>query len=84
MASILIKPVTTKTSGGFPATISSINPTNSDFLEGTIQTPKAGLKEVRWDRYGRCRDHDVIYNLDKETNEMYDLIDTAKCLGTTF
>lgn len=83
MASIIIKSINTTTSGGFNATISSINPTDSDCLEGTVQTPGAGLKEVRWDLSGICRDNPDSLNLDMRNNETHDLRETAKRLGTT-
>lgn len=83
MVSIIIKTIETKTSGGFNATISSIDPTNSDCLEGTVQTPGAGLKEVRWDLCGFCRDNPGDLNLDMRKNEMHDLRETATRLGAT-
>lgn len=83
MANIIIEPINTTTSGGFKATISSINPTNSDCFEGTVQTLGAGLKYVRWDLSGICRDNHDSLNLVMRNNETYDLRETAKRLGTT-
>lgn len=81
MASIIIKTINTTTIGGFNATVSSIDPTDSDCLEGTVQTPGAGLKEVRWDLNGICRDNHDSLNLDMRNNETHDLLETAKRLG---
>jgi hypothetical protein len=83
MASIQIKPVSTKTTGGFAATIDSIDPTNSDCLEGTVVTPGAGQIPVLWDLSGIARDKTPSCNLDMRNNETADLRDTAKKLGAT-
>jgi hypothetical protein len=84
MASIVIKAVTTQTRGGFDATITSIDPTNTDCLEGTVKTPAAGLREVRWNLGGICRDNHEDLNLDMRNNETHNLRATAERIGATF
>lgn len=83
MANIIIKTVNTKTSGGFDAQIISINPTTSDCLEGTVQSPGMGVKTVHWDLGGRCRDHHDSLNLDMRNDEMRDVRETAIRLGAS-
>lgn len=81
MATVIIEPVHTKTTNGYPATIRGIDPTDMDCLIGEITTPGMGQMSVRWDLGGLCRDHDPSCNLDMKDNENFDLRETAKRLG---
>lgn len=81
MAIITINPVTTKTTKGFAATVTGIDPTNCDCLIGEIVTPGKGLIEVRWSLGGICRDTHESCNLDMRENENSNLRDTALRLG---
>lgn len=80
MIEIPIKQVATKTVGGFDATIDALSPTSTDCIVGTLKTAN-GVKEVSWDKYGRCRDNHTDCNLDMEVNEHFDVASVASALN---
>jgi len=81
MATILIAPVVTQTTGGYPAQVAGIDPTNHDCLVGTIDTHGMGRVDARWNDAGICRDKSESCNLDMRTPELADVVQTAKKLG---
>jgi hypothetical protein len=81
MTMIMIQPVSTKTSGGFDATITGIDPLNTDCLVGSIITPGAGHRDVSWNLGGICRDNQDSCNLDMRNNETRDVRETAIRIG---
>lgn len=80
MATLVIEPVVLKTSGNFTATITGINPANSDCLSGTVDAPTGKLR-VRWSLSGICRDNPSEFNFDTRTDEFQDLAETARAMG---
>jgi hypothetical protein len=81
MATVLIAHVATQTTGGYPAQVTGIDPTDHDCLVGTIYTPGAGEVDARWNNVGICRGKTDGCNLDVNTSDMTDVIKTAKKLG---
>jgi hypothetical protein len=81
MATVLIAPVTTQTSGGYPAEVTGIGPTDYDCLIGTIDTPGLGKIPARWNTVGICRGQTPQCNLDVRTPIVADVVQTAKKLG---
>lgn len=81
MATITIEPIPTKTTGGYDAKITGIDPTSHDCLKGTIDTPGAGTIKGNWNLGGTCRDSDPKCNLDPRQDEVADAMNTAKELG---
>ncbi|MGA8864003.1 MAG: hypothetical protein WB444_09350 [Gallionella sp.] len=77
MPTFKIEPISTKTDGGYDATITGIETGTTDFINGTIQAP-AGQLNVSWDEGGICRDKDQSCNLDPRSDEYKELIKAAK------
>lgn len=78
MAHLKIEPVRLKTSGGYDVEIYGIDPASSDCLIGEIKTQYGG--PAMWDIHGRCRDHDVVCNLDVRSDEFVELERLARAL----
>lgn len=81
MATIKIDPIPCKTTGGFDAEITGIDPTDHDCLKGTINTPGAGTINGKWNLGGTCRDNDSKCDLDPRQDEVADAIGTARKVG---
>lgn len=80
MAVVLITPVSTTTRGEYDAKITGIDPTDTDCLHGTVDV-KHGSKNRKWNDVGICRDSPEELNLDPNTQEVGDVIETAKKLS---
>ncbi|MQX38624.1 hypothetical protein [Roseospira navarrensis] len=81
MATLKIETVKTKTKGGYDAEITGIDPTDTDCLRGTINTPAKGMENGKWNLGGICRDKADECNIIPNSEEITDVIDTAKRLG---
>jgi hypothetical protein len=80
MATIKIDPIYITTVGGFHAMINGVDPTDGDFLIGTVETPDQLNIKVRWDSSGFCRDSDPKCNISPNNDEIKDVIETANIL----
>lgn len=76
MTTLLIGPITTKSVGGYPATITGIDPQNDDILIGEIAT-NAGKMKGRWNSSGIMRGGTSDCNLDIADDDINDAIDLA-------
>ena len=82
MAIIVIEPVAVTTKGGYSATITGIDPTDSDCLKGTVSGTALGTIAVRWDLAGFCRNQASDLNLNTSSSgDACDVAITAKKLG---
>lgn len=82
MATIKVEPIQTHTRAGYPATITGISPTNHDCIVGEVTLPSIGLKRQVWDLNGTARDSVDGCNLDMNEDELAEVADLAKHLGT--
>jgi hypothetical protein len=81
MATVIIEPIDTKSAAGWEVKITGIDPSNSDCIIGTINTPGKGPLRGNWNLYGLLRGGNTDCNLDMRTNEMIDLVALARKLG---
>jgi hypothetical protein len=81
MATVLIAPVATQTKGGYPAEVTGIDPTDHDYLIGTIDRPGLGKIGATWNDVGICCGETPKYNLDMRRPEVANVVKTAKKLG---
>jgi hypothetical protein len=75
-----IEPISTTTTGGYPATITGINTGSTDFIVGTITAP-ARTFDASWDGSGFCRDNDPSCNLDTQSNQFIEVREAASVFG---
>ncbi|MBE9502945.1 MAG: hypothetical protein IME96_02080 [Proteobacteria bacterium] len=79
MAEILIKPIKTKTHNGTDAEITGIDLTSTDCIVGTASV-NHGSPDKSWNIHGICRDNPDDLNLNLNSNEIADLMETIKKL----
>ncbi len=82
MATLLIEPVQTTTRGGHAAEITGIDPTSNNCLSGTVDTANGKQKQV-WNLDGTASNNGDSVNLDKNDDEVADVIDLARKLGAS-
>lgn len=83
MAVLLIRNINVVTSAGWPASIDGIDPTDDDFLVGTVHAP-TGVLNAQWDDKGVCRGSVPGANLNVGDDAVADAIETAKPLRALF
>jgi hypothetical protein len=81
MATIPIEPINVKSGGGFDVRITGICPTDHNCLHGELSPPGIPLTRERWNMNGIMSGGTGKCNLDMRSNEMIDLVETAKRLG---
>lgn len=81
MATIQIDPVPIQSRGGYPVTITGIDPTVHDCLKGGIVTPGQGLVPASWNLSGIMRGGTDQCNVDTQADEFVDLAGLARKLG---
>lgn len=69
MSIISVSPICIKTTGGYSATITGFDKTDSDCISGVVDTPGAGIIRINWNMYGIARDSHEKCNLDTSTSE---------------
>lgn len=85
MAIIPREPVPATTKGGYNATVTDIDPTDTDSLKGTVSGTVLGTIAVRWDLAGICWDQTPDLSLDTYSSEdAGDVAITAKKLDAVF
>jgi hypothetical protein len=80
VAQILIKPISVKTQEGWSVTIDSLYIISTDFLSGIVDFNNGQRETVSWDQYGRARNRDDGYNLERNNSELDEAIETALLL----
>jgi hypothetical protein len=83
VATIQIDTINTKSTGGYPVTISGLCPTDHDCIAGAIVTPGTSLTPARWNLSGIMRGGTDKCNLNMSADEMHDLGELAKRLGAS-
>lgn len=84
MTVLLIHGVQVKTKAGWPASIDGVDPSDDDFLVGTIHSPALGVVNAKWNSGGTCRNKSTDCNLDPHEPDIADVIRTAEGLRTLF
>jgi|GEM_PF-1258324 len=80
MATILVKPVSTKSTGGYSATINGIEPTDHDCIHGEITAP-SGVTQGQWNLNGIMRGGTTDTNIAANDPVFSDIASLAKQLG---
>lgn len=81
MAIIQIDPIPMQSKGGYPVTITGIDPTDQDCLAGGIVTKGQGLTAAKWNLSGIMRGGTDNSNLNTQTDEFIDVSGLARKLG---
>jgi len=84
MATILIKPVSVTSKGGWPVTITGISPTDHDCIAGEVTTPGRGKIDGEWNLAGTLRDGTHDGNLDINDPQIHEIEQLARQLGATY
>jgi hypothetical protein len=81
VATLKIEEIRTKSFGGWDVVLTGIDPTDHDFMHGTIDTPGRGVISGRWDDAGYLRGGTAQCNIDPNDPDIAELIALGKQLG---
>jgi hypothetical protein len=81
MAALKIEEIHTQSSAGWTVVLTGLDPTDSDFILGTINTPGQGVISGKWDEAGILRNGTPNGNINPTEAEIADLIALGKHLG---
>ena len=74
MESSAFRQFKTKTTGGYDATVTSIDTTSDDLLKGEINTPGLGVVSAKWNKNGICSNKTSDFNLKINDSKVADAL----------
>lgn len=83
MLAILITETKVQSTGGYPVTVSGIDPTDTDCICGRIDTPGTGPTDARWNLAGIMRGGTDQCNLQMNSVDLAPVAALARKLGAT-
>jgi len=81
MATLKIEEILAQSDAGWPVVLTGLDPTDHDFIVGTISTPGQGVIPGKWDESGFLRNGTSSGNINPTDAEIADLIALGKLLG---
>lgn len=72
MPTLVIEKIEVITHGGHSASITGINTESSDCFVGSVKYGNGTESSIRWSLAGQARDHTHDYNIDTESDQLFE------------